>query len=207
MALFKKLKTLLKKEETEKPQAHLSPISERIEAWLNGHGWKYEHVLPEDDDELRTHHFLMGFRDENNYLWNCLIRVHEKNQLISFQGMPELEIEKKYYLPILAMLSAINCTIGIGNMELDVSRGMIQTKLGVDGEFTNLSDHALNSYLQGIASLTEKAYDLVSVILKDPNPEQDLLQLLRSQGAFGEEDEIETDSAGNPYFVPTHTAQ
>lgn len=108
-------------------------------------------------------------------------------------------------MAIITVFTAINCSIGIGSFELDVTTGTIRTKIGFDGEFTMLSDHALNSYLQGLASLTEKAYEIVNAILKDPDPHQNLLTLLQEQGAF--DSDIETDTAGNPYFVPTHIAQ
>lgn len=208
MKFLQKLKTLVKKTTPNNPNsahAHLSPISGRIETWIKSHDWSYEHVPADDGDELRTHHFIIGFRDGRDFAWNCLIRVHEKNQLISLQGILPTDIDKKHYLPVIAMFSAVNCNLGIGSLEFDVTTGTVRTKLGFDGEFTTLSDHALNSYLQGLASLTEKAHELINDILQDPNPRQDLLTLLEEQGIFSTD--TETDTAGNPYFVPTHTAQ
>lgn len=211
MALLKKikhLKTLFKKPSTKSDQehyAHLSPISDRIQNWLDDRQWTYEHLLPDEDDELRSHYFAMGFQSDDDFSWHCLICVHERTQLISFQGSPNVTVDKKHYLQLINQFNLINNSISIGSLELDVKSGHIRTKIGIDGEFSILSNTALDSYLRGLASLTEKAHDLTSLLIKDPNPSQDLLKTLQEQGLF--EDETETDTSGNAYFVPTHKAQ
>lgn len=200
MTFFKKLATLLTQKPKPSPQEpnkspnssfdHLSPISQRIDEWLTKKDWRYEHIRPEKDDELRTHHFIIGFRDED-FFWNCLIIVHEKNQLISFQGALIEEIEPKYYLPIIAMFNALNFSLGIGSLDFDVISGSVRAKIGVDGEFFTLTDSAINCYFYNIASLTEKAWQTVQAVLQDPDPAQDFLAVLTEQGILESKEEIE----------------
>lgn len=206
MAFFKKLKTFFQqKPQTSKPTAHLSPITNRIGQWLDDKGWKYDHILPDDDDELRTHHFSLGFRDDNDYFWHCFIRIHEKNQIVTITGLPAIEIDKAYFLQILTTFNTINNTLAIGSFELNTVTSTVHARISFDAEFTTLSDQALDCYLQGLAGLTERVYEVVSLILKDPKPNQNFLDLLKEQGGLDDKPEIDQD--GNHYFVPTHTAQ
>lgn len=188
----------------EKATAHLSAISSRIQNWLDSQDWHYEHYPPDDDDDLRTHHFVMGFRD-NDFHWSCIIRVHEKNQLITFQGLIPEPVATPYYLPIMAIFTATNYNLSIGSLEFDVNSGIARAKIGIDGEFSRLSDTALSCYLQGIAGLTEKAAELIAAILQDPNPNQNLVEVLMEQGILKAPNEtIENDKS---YFLIGETLQ
>lgn len=188
MSALKKLQKLLGKAndqqggENTEPKfsphtAHLSPISVRISEWMNDRGWSYDHHDPSDDDEMRTHYFLTGFKDDK-LTWTCIIKIYEKNQLMTFQGLLQDPIPKAYFLPVLASFAKINNNVGIGSFELDLDSGIVRVKIGVDAEFTNLSDHALNCYMQGIASLTERMYDTVQELLDEP-PSDNWAEILK----------------------------
>ncbi len=189
---------------TAQAEAHLSAISRRIEQWIIDKEWKYDHHLPDDNDDMRTHHFVIGFKDEE-FAWTCVFRIHEKNQLITLQGILPDTIEPPYFLPVMAIFTATNYNLSIGNMELDLTTGTARTKIGIDAEFGKLSDYALNCYLQGIASLTEKAHTLITTALQDPNPNQNLIEVLTEQGIL--ETPNETIENGQSYFLVGDTVQ
>lgn len=191
--MLKKLKSLLNK--TEKPDDqtnqedsapfdHPSPVSHRIKEWIESKGWTYEYCPPDKDDELCTHYFIIGFRDGDFY-WNCLINVHEKNQLVSFQGLIILDdIQPQYYLPIIMMFNAVNFDLDIGSIEFNVlsAATTARAKVGLDAEFCTLSDGALNCYFHNLTWLTKQAHETVKMALSDPNPSQDLLAASNEQG-------------------------
>lgn len=160
--------------------AHLSPISMRVSEWMDERGWSYDHHAPSEGDEMRTHYFLTGFRDDK-MIWTCIIKIYEKNQLMSFQGLLQEPVPEAYFLPVLARFAKMNSNVGIGSFELDLDNGIVRTKIGVDAEFTNLSDHALNCYMQGVASLTERMYDTIQELFDEP-PSADLSEILSNDG-------------------------
>lgn len=197
MSALKKLQKLLgKNNDSQDSQndtkfsqdtAHLSPISMRVSEWMDERGWSYDHHTPSDYDEMRTHYFVTGFRDDT-FTWTCIIKIYEKNQLMSFQGLLQDPIASAYYLSVLVNFAKLNSNVGIGSFELDTDSGIARTKIGVDGEFTRLSDHALNCYIQGIASLTERMHLTIQALLEEP-PIGDLAALLKHDDDSGDDDE------------------
>lgn len=216
MALLKKLKSLIntttptqqddpiQHTPSDPSLAHLSPISDRIRAWLDGNQWFYHHTPPDDDDSTRTHHIMLGFRDESDFSWNCLIVIHEKSQLVSFYGNVDYpnKIDEAYFLPLFMVFSTINQSLSLGNLEFIAQTGDLRAKIGVDGEFTQLSDRMLGSYMQGLATLTKQAYEVAMMVTMTHTPGDDASSILASMG--WEIDETEDEQG---FFVPTHTPQ
>lgn len=217
MALFKKLKSLVttNDNDSQAPQendtppkndkalAHLSPITNRIKEWLDDNDWLYHHTPPEKDDDSRTHHIGLGFRDESDFGWNCLIIIQERNQLVSLNGKVDMDepIDPEYFLPVFVMFSTINQSLSIGNLELSAKTGDLYARIGFDAEFTELSDRMLNSYLQGLSTLAKQAYEVATMVTTLHNPNDNALSILKNIG-WGDD---ETDDG--KYFVPTHIAQ
>lgn len=202
MTLLKKLKSLFKpKNQTHTPdQAHLSPISQRIEQWLDDKQWSYEHILPLEDDPLRTHVFLAGFQD-GNFLWTLSLLVHEKNQVLSFQGRINETIKSDYFISVMAIFGAMNTELSVGNFQFDPHTGELCVKVGLDAEYCLLSEAALNCYFQNLAELTEKAWEVLTLITQDPNPTQDLFAILKSQASYQYLTASDSDGA---FYVNAH---
>lgn len=191
-----------KKNDEAQAAAHLAPVSCRLKEWIEKQNWHYGYEKPDEDDPLRTHHFFLGFRDDGFY-WNLVIRVYEKNQIITFQGVLPDPVEPPYFLPVMAAFTAANQTLSIGSLELDTTSGMVRAKVGIDGEFSLLSDVGLSCYMQGIVTLTEKAANLIAKITQDPNPSQDLQTVLKEQGVL----EQDGDKDDGDFFMASKAVQ
>lgn len=185
MNLFKKLKNLATKTsksdndttQTADTKNHHAqddshPISRRIGEWVDSHNWKYDHRTPDDDSQLRTHRFLLRFNDNIDDVklqWNCIIRIHEKTQLITLYGLPQITIPRSHYLLVMSIISAVNYALGFGSIDFNITTGDLHAKVSFDAEFTDLSDKALASYLQACASITAKTYDLINSSINSPD--------------------------------------
>lgn len=227
MTLLKKLKSLVKTNtpNTQEPTpkdtpphnqttpepitnphfAHLSPITNRIKAWLDDNDWRYHHTPPDDDDASRTHHIGLGFRDDADFGWNCLMVINEKNQLVSFHGKVDMDepVQDDYFLPLFILFHAINQSLSIGNLELNAKTGDLHARIGFDAEFTELSDRMLNTYIQALASLMHQAHEVATVVTTLYTPGDDALSILKNMG-WGDDDDSDD---GKNYFIPTRTAQ
>lgn len=201
MKILKKLKSLLNPTKDNSPdQTHLSPISQRVEQWLDGKRWSYEHILPLENDPLRTHVFLAGFQD-GNFRWTLSLLVHEKNQVVSFQGRIDETINSKYFVTVMAIFGAMNMELSVGNFQFDPNTGELSVKVGLDAEYCLLGEAAFNCYFQNLADLTEKAWEVLTLITQDPNPSQDLLAVLKSQANYRY---LTTNDSDATFYVNTH---
>lgn len=181
---------------------HLSPISTRIKAWLDDKAWRYQHHTPESDDELYTHHFVMGFKHDH-IDWNCAILVHERNQLISLQGVLLEEIDPRYYLTLMTALMELNQSLILGNLSLDINVGALQARIGFDGEFSLLTDRALDCHLQVLGSLMERA----SLLLDELTVLEPTLHTLDDMIKQRSTTSDETGETEDGYFVASNQRQ
>ncbi|MDO4426970.1 MAG: YbjN domain-containing protein [Moraxella sp.] len=189
-------------EPTPNPEdtAHLNPVSQRVIAWLDERQWHYQHYEPTLDDELRCHHFVVGFKNDS-YQWNCIIRIFEKNQLVSLVAIINSDLPTKYHVALMTALNQINTGLNIGSLDFNPKTGDIRARLGFDAEFSLLSYRLLDSYLQGVAGLIDRAYDTIGFVLADDTPSNDPLTLWQEE--FLDDDEHETKD----YFLVNHTLQ
>ena len=178
--------------------AHLAPISHTIRHWLDGRDWHYHYTPAEEDDELRTHHFVVGFKHESLY-WHCIFRIRENNQLVSMIGVLQDPVPASHLLNVLYRLAEANLSRGFGNFELDVQTGEARVSMHFDGEFTLLSQRMLDTYMHGMANLVELLYDIISQELAG-SAYTSLTAMMQSEKAPNLDD-------GSPYFTPTVVPQ
>lgn len=181
--------------------AHLNPVSQRVIAWLDERQWHYQHYEPAHDDELRCHHFVVGFKNDS-YQWNCIIRIFEKNQLVSLVAIINSDLPAKYHVALMTALNQINTGLNIGSLDFNPKTGDIRARLGFDAEFSILSYRLLDSYLQGVSGLIDRAYDTIGFVLADDAPSNDPLTLWQE-----EESEPDHEDTPDDYFLVNHTLQ
>lgn len=204
MKILDKLKQLLQKSDTPtKPEpsedAHRHAVSTRIMAWLDKQGWKYEHRTPEEDAEMRTHHMILSFTD-NQSDWTCVFRVNENNQLVAIFGVLTETVPPSHYASILMKIARANLNIAFGSIELDPFDGEVRVKISIDAEFSTLSDKALGCYLQGVAGLTEIAQRLFVDAMAESEPSPIIHDYLNDYNDLPQ-------GSDSGFFTPTHTAQ
>lgn len=147
-------------------------VSEQIKAWLDSENWVYEHHTPDDDDEMITHYFSLGFSGlakGSNFQWGCIIRVQEKTQLVTLYGLPKISIPPDHRSLISTMAGVVSYAIGFGSIDFNIKTGGLHAKVSFDAEFTVLSNRALSSYFTACASITAKAHELITNTIDDPN--------------------------------------
>lgn len=192
---------------TLQDDTHLAPITQRIRQWIEAHDWHYHHEAPSDDDELRVHHLSMGFGSEHIH-WHGIIRIRERNQLVSMIAILQDTVPVEYRLMVLYQLSYTNFLRSFGNLELNVHTGEIRAVLHFDAEFSLLSTRMLDSYFDGLSSLIESAYLTLQAELANPNPCTDLDTLLKnSQYHHPANDDDDSQGDSLTFFAPTHTPQ
>lgn len=167
--------------------AHLSPISERIKSWIEAQDWRYQHYEPDEMDEFRVHHFVIGFRNDE-FEWNCVIAVFEKSQLVNFQGVILREYSPDEYLSVMTAITQINYGLMLGNLDFDMATGSVRARIGFDGEFAILSNHALDSYMQGLVTLMERARAVIDSTLDETPPISTLGELLAQKDGKADTD-------------------
>lgn len=184
---------------------HQYPITKRFIDWINKNDWHFVHHTPDVLDKLACHHIVIGFAsgDDGGVDWNCIVRISEKNQLVTMHGILTDELDKAYFLDALAMFANANAVTNFGEIGLDLRTGSVRVKLSFDAEFTQLSWLMLESYMQALATLVETAYKIIQTVSVNPTPSQTLDALL----ATYQIDLTDTTEEDKPYYAPTHTYQ
>ncbi len=224
MALFHKLKKALTGNDDHQPSNdtsdsaqspsdklnaraddHLQPITNHIIEWVKLNDWHFTHHQPDADDKFRTHHIIIGFSgaEEDDFAWNCVIRVVEKNQLVTMYGVLLGEIDEAYHLNVLIAFNQINYSISFGSVEFDLQTGNVRAKLSFDAEFSHLTTLMLGNYMQALIGLTEMAHRTLQNI-HHTQPSQNFQQLLTEYGYHDLDDDLKDDGT---YYMPTHLAQ
>lgn len=189
---------------------HLQPITNHLIEWVKLHDWNFTHHEPETDDKLRTHHIVIGFSgaDDDDFAWNCVIRIAEKNQLVTMYGVLLDEVPETHHLNLLVAFNQINQSIHFGSVDFDLQTGNMRAKLSFDAEFTHLSMMMLNNYMQALVGLTEIAHRAIHHI-HTTKPSQNFQHLLTEYGYHNPDDDSENPDLKDDgvYYMPTHLAQ
>lgn len=180
----------------DNPPQYLSPITNHLEAWLTKCNWHYKRHDAEHDDTSRTHHLSFTFGDDG-YDWNCVLRISEKNQLVTFYGLLLVEVPASHYLNLMSQFADINTHTSFGSIEFDLRTGDIRVKLAIDAEFTELSERALGTYMQGMAGLVDLAHQVYRQAM-DETPLDNLSTFIREKTRQDDDGE---------YYAPTTFTQ
>lgn len=233
MKLLKKLKQLLNigtpQDDTAKPNStqtladtgspmanvkpsrdtleHL-PITSAIANWLDSHDWQYEH-RPSDaygmmpSGVAQVHHLIVPFGDGDED-WTCVFRINERTHLVSVFGVLTDVVPVTHYAPMMMAIAMANLGIPFGNLELDPTDGEVRAKASFDAEFTTITDHTLDCYLQGVASLTELAQKLYRDVMSEQDPSPIVLDYLNLHHS---PDDEQDKSPSDSFFEPTQQYQ
>lgn len=232
MKLLKKLKQLLNIDapqddtakpistqtltDTDNPMANVKPspntlehlpITSAIANWLDSHGWQLEH-RPSDaygmmpSGVAQVHHLIVPFGDGVDE-WTCVFRINERTKLVSVFGVLTDVVPLSHYAPMMMAIAMANLGIPFGNLEMDPTDGEVRAKVSFDAEFTNLDDHTLDCYLQGVASLTELAQKLYHDVMNEQEPSPVVLDYLNAP--FTSNDTH--DETSGQFFEPTQQYQ
>lgn len=192
----------LQKTNSPADDAHQLPITNRIKAWLDEEGWRYEHHLP-TENASRTQHLILGFTNKNSQEWTCIFRINESNQLVTLFGIIQETVLVCHYAQTLVEISRANLNIGYGNIELDPYDGELRVKISFDGEFTSISDRMLSCYMQAVSSLVDIAYAIIKNAQQDSTPSHNVNDYLE----LTDEVDIVINDQHQKFFVATTEKQ
>ena len=183
------------------------PITSAIAEWLNQHGWQLEH-RPSDaygmmpSGVAQVHHLIVPFGDGGDE-WTCVFRINEHTKLVSVFGVLTDVVPLSHYAPMMMAIAMANLGIPFGNLEMDPTDGEVRAKVSFDAEFTNLDDHTLDCYLQGVASLSELAQKLYHDVMSEQEPSPIVLDYLNTPFASNDTH----DETSGQFFEPTQQYQ
>lgn len=181
--------------------AHQRAVTKRLITWLDENNLKYSYQESEDDEAV---YFLMlGFVGDDDYEWNCVFRINERNKLVNIYGIIPFVIPQDYYAEALAILANINQRINFGNVELDLQDGEVRFKTFFDAEFTTLSSRNIDSYVHGTSIFTKLAFDTMSDLLSRP-ARQSFDEILAS---LHNDNQTENDNTDSDFIVPSQAIQ
>ncbi|ERL56000.1 type III secretion system chaperone family protein [Psychrobacter aquaticus] len=174
-----------------------TPIVSVLKQYFNSKQWHYTYYRPKTNDSQKSHHLSLRMRHKQ---LNCgyLFRVQEHNKLLAVYGILPFLIPESHQSAAMLLITQLNYDMLIGNLEMDVNDGEIRYKNAIDVEAVGINDEIIEHLLQGVIAMTTVAHELLSNLLNDQDPTEDLEKLLIALRQ-------QTDS--RTFFLPTQFVQ
>ncbi len=174
-----------------------TPIVSVLKQYFNSKQWHYTHYRPKTNDSQKSHHLSLRVRHKQ---LNCgyLFRVQEHNKLLAVYGILPFLIPESHQSAAMLLITQLNYDMLVGNLEMDINDGEIRYKNAIDVEAVGINDDIIEHLLQGVIAMTTVAHELLSNLLNDQDPTEDLPTLLIALRQ-------QTDS--RTFFLPTQFVQ
>lgn len=124
-------------------------LTSAVQNFFNEDDWDY---IASDGGSI----LQMAFQGEK-YRWNCLAQVYEDDRQFLFYSITPIELPPERYLAMSEFITRANCSLVLGNFEMDFSNGEVRYKTSIDVEGDRLS-YALINQLVYVNVLTVDQY-------------------------------------------------
>lgn len=178
-------------------QLNQSNITTQVKQLLDGNKWHYYYHPPKAEDNPNTHHLTLGMRNDG-LEWGCLIRIQEDTQFVAMYGILPEQIPDTHRASAMLMMTQVNYGLMIGNVEMDLVDGEIRYKVAQDMEKVGVSEATVMPLFQSVIAMTHVVYRLVQDLLDEPNPSQDIDELLA---------QLQQQENSRRFFLPSEMMQ